>query len=112
MKQFTEIFVIVLIGAVIVWYASMRKAEEVHVQCVTTKGNLEIAVVPSWSPRAAERFLKMVDDGFFTRLPLFRCIENFVCQFGASFPSANRKTYDFFLDDPAQPALRYFKKGY
>ncbi|MBB5192832.1 cyclophilin family peptidyl-prolyl cis-trans isomerase [Silvimonas terrae] len=84
----------------------------VSVVCKTTKGDLEIAVQPAWSPLGAARFLQLVDDGFFTNVPLFRCVNNFICQFGAMPPHASAKTYANIPDDPKQPALRAFKRGY
>lgn len=87
-------------------------AADVHVNCETTKGPLEITVKPEWSPLGARRFLELVDDGYFTHLPLFRCIEGFVCQFGAALPGPPRKTYAVIADDPPRAALRAFKPGY
>lgn len=84
----------------------------VSVNCKTTKGDLDIAVQPAWSPLGAARFLQLVDDGFFTNVPLFRCVNNFICQFGAIPPHPGAKTYAPIADDPRQPALRPFKRGY
>ncbi|GGP26231.1 peptidylprolyl isomerase [Silvimonas amylolytica] len=84
----------------------------VTVTCATTKGDLDITVQPAWSPLGAARFLQMVDDGFFADVPLFRCVNNFICQFGAMPPQAHAKTYGTIADDPKQPALRPFKRGY
>lgn len=83
--------------------------KSIRVKCETTKGPLEIVVKPDWSPRGAERFLKLVDEGFFTQLPLFRCMEGFVCQFGAK-PGA--QSYPPIQDDIRRPDLRSFKPGY
>jgi cyclophilin family peptidyl-prolyl cis-trans isomerase len=101
---------IVVLGFVFFWHAT--RSHEIRVQCKTTKGDLAIIVMPEWSPRGAQRFLEMVDDGYFNNLPLFRCIENFVCQFGPAFQKSNAKEYSTILDDPRIPDLRNFKKGY
>lgn len=88
----------------------------VNVHCSTTKGELEIVVRPDWSPRGAERFLEMVRDGFYTDLPLFRCMAGFLCQFGArvgaSGSAVSSKAYPAIADDRARADLRAFKPGY
>ena len=57
----------------------------VLVCCATTKGPLSIAVHSSWAPRGAARFVAMVKSGYFSsRVPLFRCVKNFICQVSVS----------------------------
>lgn len=51
-------------------------AAEVMVDCETTKGRLSIKLEPTWSPRGVERFLQLVDSGFYDKeIPLVRCME-------------------------------------
>lgn len=51
--------------------------------CATTKGQLSIAVHHSWAPIGSERFLRMVEEEFFsTKVPLFRALRAFLVQFG------------------------------
>ena len=51
--------------------------------CNTTKGTLNIEVHTSWAPIGAERFLHMVNNGFFsTKVGLFRALKGFLVQFG------------------------------
>lgn len=51
--------------------------------CNTTKGTLNIEVHPTWAPIGAERFLHMVNSGFFsTKVGLFRALQGFLVQFG------------------------------
>jgi peptidyl-prolyl cis-trans isomerase A (cyclophilin A) len=83
----------------------------VHVLCDTTQGPLEIVVHPEWSPLGAERFLQLVKDGFYSGLPLFRCMEHFICQFGAK-PFPHTKVYSAIADDPQVGDLHNFKAGY
>ena len=71
--------------------------------CVTTKGPLTIAVRPRWAPRGARRFYDMVRSNYFSaRIPLFRCIKSFLCQWGIAgrehTPDEFRKS---FADDPS-----------
>lgn len=51
-------------------------------------------VYHSWSPLGAERFVGMVEDDFFTDVALFRCVKNFLVQFGvAPDPASAKKAY-------------------
>lgn len=99
---------LILVGGFFYW----KSRSPVHILCDTTKGPIEIVVQPSWSPIGANRFLELVDDGFYTDLPFFRCIENFVCQFGSTPPRPSSKRYSNIADDPKIPEYREFKVGY
>ena len=87
------------------------KSNAVNVVCETTKGRVDIVVQPDWSPLGAARFLQLVDDGHFRDLPLFRCVANFLCQFGAVPPRQHAKSYPTIPDDPKLPQLREFRRG-
>ena len=51
--------------------------------CQTTKGEITVAVHPSWAPLGAQRFLEMVTSGFFSsKVGLFRSMKSFLVQFG------------------------------
>lgn len=48
----------------------------------------------AWSPLGADRFVELVKDGFFTDVALFRCVKNFLVQFGiAPDASSPKKKY-------------------
>jgi cyclophilin family peptidyl-prolyl cis-trans isomerase len=68
--------------------------------CQTTKGPLSIAVHSKWAPNGAQRFLEMVQSGYFNDgVPLMRCIKGFLCQFGLA--GAKSKLYRASVpDDP------------
>lgn len=91
---------------------AQQRTDAVHVMCETTKGEMEVVVEPAWSPLGAARFLQMVDDGFFNNVSLFRCVDNFLCQFGAVPPRPGAKAYPAIADDPKNPSLRNFRRGY
>jgi len=88
------------------------QSSAVRVLCVTTKGDVEIVVQPDWSPVGAARFLQLVDDGFYKDIPLFRCVDNFLCQFGAPLRRNDARSYSPIRDDLRMPALRNFRRGY
>mmetsp|Transcript_13103 Transcript_13103/g.31058 ORF Transcript_13103/g.31058 Transcript_13103/m.31058 type:complete len:142 (+) Transcript_13103:103-528(+) len=52
------------------------------VRCGSTEGNILIKVHSEWAPNGAERFLALVEDGFFSDSPLFRVVPGFLVQFG------------------------------
>ena len=84
--------------------------------CETTAGSMSIAVHFNWAPLGAKRFLDMVTSDYFSsRVPLMRCVHNFICQFGiAGIPSLN-KNFKSIQDDrnwlPEGPAHRTNESG-
>jgi peptidyl-prolyl cis-trans isomerase A (cyclophilin A) len=68
----------------------------------TTKGNIVMEVHEDWAPLGAQRFLQLVEDGYYDNTPFFRVIEGFVAQFGLS-PNAELKAKwgeNALADDP------------
>ena len=68
----------------------------------TTRGNVVVDVIRAWSPRGADRFHELVNDGYFTDVSFFRVLPGFVAQFGMhGDPAVNRRWSDRpILDDP------------
>lgn len=72
--------------------AGWRSAEEMLADCEgpeavavaleTTKGPILMKIVPSWSPLGAQRFLELVDDGYFQDIAIYRAIQGGLLQFG------------------------------
>eukprot|EP00443_Scrippsiella_acuminata_P095535 CAMPEP_0115482224 /NCGR_PEP_ID=MMETSP0271-20121206/58216_1 /TAXON_ID=71861 /ORGANISM="Scrippsiella trochoidea, Strain CCMP3099" /LENGTH=273 /DNA_ID=CAMNT_0002910009 /DNA_START=58 /DNA_END=879 /DNA_ORIENTATION=+ len=80
--------------------AECASPEAVTVRLDTTKGPILIKVVPSWSPIGAERFLKLVDDGYFQDISIYRAINSGLLQFGVVKDTDERsKRYDPLPDD-------------
>ena len=97
----------------------------VLVCCETTAGPWSIVVHEQWAPRGARRFLEMVQGGYFdSRVPLMRCIQNYLCQFGLSSDPQVSKYYrkESLKDDPnwlpegrkykQTKGVKRFAKGY
>ncbi|KAH9253478.1 hypothetical protein BASA81_006604 [Batrachochytrium salamandrivorans] len=81
------------------------------VDCDSTKGKFSIEVKPDWAPLGAERFLALVDGGFYTQLPLLRCISGFLCQFGYSGNEV-KPEFDVAIADDVPGAHQRFHAGY
>jgi peptidyl-prolyl cis-trans isomerase A (cyclophilin A) len=77
-----------------------------HVALATSKGNVVVAVYKAWSPHGADRFHRLVSEGFFDEQRFFRVIP----QYGAS---ADPKKNDRWDDDkiPDDPRTQSNSRG-
>ena len=72
----------------------------------TTAGNVTIEVYPEAAPNAAERFVRLVESGYYDGVPISRVIPGFVAQFGINWRAPHRGWRDRpFNDDPTLFAL-------
>ncbi len=72
----------------------------------TTAGNVTIEVYPEAAPNAAERFVRLVESGYYDGTPVSRVIPGFVAQFGINWRTPHRGWRDRpFNDDPTLFAL-------
>lgn len=53
-----------------------------HVRFKTSKGNFVAEINRAWSPKGADRFYSMVQNGYFDDIAIFRAVPNFMFQFG------------------------------
>ena len=65
----------------------LEKAEETapdkfKVKFETTKGDFVVEVTRDWAPIGADRFYNMARIGYFTGVPFFRVVADFMAQFG------------------------------
>lgn len=51
---------------------------QVKVACTTTAGPFTVTLTPSFSPFGVQRYLDLVEDGFFADMLLYRVIEGFL----------------------------------
>lgn len=92
---------IICLLLVVVYFFNICNASSTKVLCETTKGPLQIAVYEEWSPVGASRFLELVEDGFYTNIALYRCVDRFLVQFGISEQTELKHWHrNRILDDP------------
>jgi peptidyl-prolyl cis-trans isomerase A (cyclophilin A) len=61
----------------------LKAPEKFVVKFETTKGDFEITAERNLSPLAVDRFYQLVKSKYFTKIPLYRCVPDFVAQFGS-----------------------------
>lgn len=72
----------------------------------TTAGDIHIAVYPEAAPNAAQRFVELVEAGYYDNTPVFRIVPGFVAQFGINWREPLRDWRENnFDDDPTLFAL-------
>lgn len=80
--------------------ADCASPEAVTVRLDTTKGPILIKVVPSWSPIGVQRFLQLVDDGYYNDIAIYRAIQGGLLQFGVvKSTDARSSRYSKLADD-------------
>ena len=71
------------------------------VQFTSTAGEFTVEVNRAWSPIGADRFYRLVKDGFYNEAGFFRVVPDFMVQFGlAADPSMTAKWSKTIQDDP------------
>lgn len=77
--------------------ALTRKAT---VNMETTAGNIVIEVYPEAAPNAAQRFVDLVESGFYDDTPVSRVVPGFVAQFGVNWRQPHKAWQNkHFADD-------------
>ena len=72
----------------------------------TTTGDLVVEVYPEAAPNAAQRFVELVESGFYDNTPISRVVPDFVAQFGINWREGHRDWQERnFNDDPTLFAL-------
>jgi cyclophilin family peptidyl-prolyl cis-trans isomerase len=81
-----------------------------RVKLTTSRGDIDIDVIRAWSPKGADRFYELVNNGYFTDVHFFRVVPGFVAQFGMHpDPKINSEWRErTILDDPV---LQSNKRG-
>ncbi len=72
----------------------------------TTAGEVVIEVYPEAAPNASERFVELVESGYFDDTPVSRVVTGFVAQFGINWRDPHKAYKEkTFNDDPSLFAL-------
>ena len=84
--------------------------ESFRVKFETTKGNFTVEVTRAWAPKGADRFYRLVTEGYFKDIRFFRVLPKFMAQFGMSGnPALNAKMDS--LQIPDDPVTQSNKRG-
>ena len=88
--------------------SDLTEEQQVKVTCTTTAGEFTVTLTPSFSPLGVERYLDLVEDGFFVDMLLYRVISGFLVQFGvAADPDVQAKYQNArFKDEPNRVPFR------
>ncbi len=79
-----------------------RAPDAYRVRFETTAGKFTVKVIRAWAPLGADRFLQLVDDGFYDDVPTYRVLRGLIVQWGLSLdPAENHRWMNARLpDDP------------
>ncbi len=88
----------------------VERGKDFKVKFETTKGDIVIQVHHAWAPRGADRFLELLEAGFFDGCRFFRVVPGFVVQFGLNGdPKVNALWRNKRIPD--DPVLATNKRG-
>ena len=84
--------------------------ESFRVKFATTKGDFTVEVTRAWAPKGADRFYRLVTEGYFKDIRFFRVLPGFMAQFGMSGnPALNAKLDSLRIPD--DPVTQSNKRG-
>ena len=67
------------------------------------QGTIVVELHQAWAPKGVHRFVRLMEDNFFTNMKMFRSIPNFITQFGlAGDPKETAKWNHNIQDDPVK----------
>jgi cyclophilin family peptidyl-prolyl cis-trans isomerase len=75
----------------------------------TTAGDVTIEIYPEAAPNAAQRFIELVQSGFYDTTPISRVVPGFVAQFGVNWRDPHKSWQERLFDD--DPTLFALERG-
>jgi len=90
--------------------ADAASPQSFRVKFETTKGDFTVEVTRAWAPKGADRFYRLVSEGYFKDVRFFRVLPGFMAQFGMSGnPALNAKMDSLRIPD--DPVTQSNKRG-
>ncbi len=90
--------------------ADAASPDSFQVKFATSKGDFTVEVIRAWAPRGADRFHRLVSEGYFKDVRFFRVLPGFMAQFGMSGdPALNAKMDTLRIAD--DPVTQSNKRG-
>ena len=90
--------------------ADAASPDSFRVKFATTKGDFTVEVNRAWAPKGADRFYRLVNEGYFKDVRFFRVLSGFMAQFGLSGnPALNAKMDTLRIPD--DPVTQSNKRG-
>jgi peptidyl-prolyl cis-trans isomerase A (cyclophilin A) len=83
--------------------------QKTRITMQTTAGDVVIDVYPEAAPNAAQRFVELVQSGFYDNTPVSRIVPGFVAQFGINWREGHRDWQERNFDD--DPTLFALERG-
>jgi peptidyl-prolyl cis-trans isomerase A (cyclophilin A) len=90
--------------------ADAASPDSFRVKFATTKGDFTVDVTRAWAPKGADRFYRLVTEGYFKDIRFFRVLPGFMAQFGMSGNPALTAKMDS-LRIPDDPVTQSNKRG-
>jgi peptidyl-prolyl cis-trans isomerase A (cyclophilin A) len=87
----------------------LKAQDKFKVKFETTKGNFEITAERKLSPLAVDRLYQLVKSGYFTDIPIYRVMKNFVAQFGTVDGNLDSAWSKYIIQD--EPVLKSNNTG-
>lgn len=91
-------------------WTTKKAPESFKARFETTQGSFDIEAKREWSPEGVDRLYQLIESEFYTDVPIFRVVPNFVAQFGIHNDSIlNASWSKFKVND--EPTIEKNYKG-